>query len=220
MENEVMVYSYRLAYFGGTAPCYDNGVFSLAICKRDMRRVIGQQISAGKKSNIWVVAINGRGVEKDFTYDQINYIARIDRVETFATYFEKNTKRSDCIYEKSEEGLYESQGIRFKHKDSVAIHQEKYLCDRDWDIQHIKSENFVLISNTFTFMDSKDTSDKIKQIIGNENLAKSQGHKKVSITLKNEEQLLNIIEQSNNHGIQGAFKSYQKKGGCGKDKGI
>ena len=35
------IYSYRLTHFGGTAPCFEDDLLTLAICKRDMRRVIG-----------------------------------------------------------------------------------------------------------------------------------------------------------------------------------
>lgn len=43
--NNAYIYSYRLTHFGGTAPCYDGDYLSLAICKRDMRRVIGYRFN-------------------------------------------------------------------------------------------------------------------------------------------------------------------------------
>ena len=45
------IYSYRLTYFGGTAPCYDDDLLSLAICKRDMRRVMGRNFNADRNNN-------------------------------------------------------------------------------------------------------------------------------------------------------------------------
>jgi hypothetical protein len=57
------VYSYRLTTFGGAAPAYDNGLFSLAICKTDMRRVIGKRWHNEDKPNIWVIGINGKGLQ-------------------------------------------------------------------------------------------------------------------------------------------------------------
>ena len=59
-----LVYSYRLTNFSGTAPCMDNDSLTLAICKRDMRRVIGRQFIRGTDDTIWFMGIVGSGLAK------------------------------------------------------------------------------------------------------------------------------------------------------------
>ena len=94
--NNAYIYSYRLTHFGGTAPCYDGDYLSLAICKRDMRRVIGYRFNEIKNKaqndSIWIVGISGTQLSKNnkyFTADRIIYIAKITDVNTFPMFPKK-----------------------------------------------------------------------------------------------------------------------------------
>lgn len=225
MEKEILVYSYRITHFGGTAPCFDDGKFTLAICKRDMRRVIGKAMTANPNLEIWVIAINSKKLGNGFKADQINYVAKINEVVTFGEYFDSKIKRKDRIYKVCEEQTkYVSGGKSFEAIPNNGIHDEEYLHDRDWDIRknrEIKSEKYVLCSNEFKFISSEDESDCIKKIIGEDNLAKAVGHKHCEIDKKRSKKLSEIVNNDDNHGITDNLKKYQEEqGSCGKDKAI
>lgn len=118
------VYSYRLTYCGGTAPCFDKNLLSLAICKRDMRRVMGRRFETdrekGKQNTYWFIGIVGTELsnktvegtsEKPFKgrNGHILYIAKLDDVVPYEEYFTSNelyVNRKDHIYEESSEGSY------------------------------------------------------------------------------------------------------------------
>ena len=228
------IYSYRLTYFGGTAPCYDGNYLSLAICKRDMRRVIGYKFSAVKENNlkdsIWIVGIVGKALEKsnnDFTREDIIYIAKITSVKTFCEYFSdiKNA-RTDKIYIPDTNGQYQNQGKFFSPKANNNVHDDKFLWDRDWDEQHRNKEKFVLISQEYAFV-NKEQSNIIKTEIGknaNYKLAKGVGH--TWFECDNNSNIVTLFED-----IIGSAKNHNKNtlptsvrncaySGCGKDHAI
>ena len=223
----VFVYSYRITYFGGTAPCYDADCLSLAICKRDMRRVDGRRFLNNKNNDIfWIVGIVGKSLGEDENFknkdNDILYIAKIDDVKNYSDYFgNTEDKRSDKIYIPCDNGNREHNGVRFAHNGSE-IHSEEYLQDRDWDEAHkSKNEKYVLISNHYCFLDKTD-SETIKNIIGN-NLAKGVGHK-VAECSDDVTAVFKEILKHKQHGKLNLPESLRNnetsKRGCGKDKGI
>ncbi len=221
------VYSYRITYFGGTAPCYDADYLSLAICKRDMRRVVGRRFLNNKNNDIfWIVGIVGKSLGEDENFKDkagdILYIAKIDDVKNYSDYFgNTEDKRSDKIYIPCDNGNREHNSVRFVHNGSE-IHSDEYLQDRDWDEAHkSKNEKYVLISNHYCFLDKTD-SEKIKGIIGNR-LAKGVGHK-VAECSDDVTAVLEEILKHKQHGKLNLPESLRNnetsKRGCGKDKGI
>ena len=239
MENKAKtyVYSYRLTYFGGTAPCSDGDYLSLAICKRDMRRVIGER-KKGTNDRYWVIGIAGAGLQRansDFTREQIVYIAKIDKTCSYRDYFgdEKN-KRADKIYVecKNQKGKhYIDNGMMFKHYGGH-VHKRVDLQDRDWDITHQKDDakkRYVLIADEFAYLSEKD-SEEIRQCpMGtgkvDDLLAKGVGHR--WFVCENEEgaELLKRLERlvrTPNHGKGNVPLSVQQGtcGDCGKDKAV
>ena len=167
------IYSYRLTHFGGTAPCFDGGLLTLAICKRDMRRVIGNLYNSEKfkKENdeIWFLGIVGNALanEKGFENykDKIIYAAKVNEVVEFHNYYIKGNNRSDNIYEQtSNESVLISNKIGFKHKKGIDIHSEPELQSRDFDVDHPKSKKYVLKSKEYCFFSNLD-SETIKGII-------------------------------------------------------
>ncbi len=223
----VFIYSYRITYFGGTAPCYDSDYLSLAICKRDMRRVVGRRFLNNKNDDsFWIVGIVGKSLSDDENFTNkagdILYIAKVDDVKNYSEYFENTKeKRSDKIYIPCNNGNREHNGVRFAHSGSD-IHSDEYLQERDWDESHKnKNEKFVLISNHYCFLNKTD-SEKIKSIIGN-NLAKGVGHK-VTECSDDITVVFKEILKAKQHGISNLPESLRNnetiKRGCGKDKGI
>ena len=115
-END-LVYTYKEQWFNGFAPCFDNGLLSLACCKgskcgRGMRQSIGKHIS--KDRSIWVLSIAGNDITVNnpkyhntsmFNGKHINhqphqalYLAKIKEVITWDNYAKNYPNRKDCIY--------------------------------------------------------------------------------------------------------------------------
>ena len=229
------IYSYRLTYFGGTAPCYYKGLLSLTICKRDMRRMIGRGYLNNPQDTYWFIGIVGKGLISDskelsskYEAGQILYVAKVKNVVSFNHYFtyDKFKNRKDRIYEKSDNGEYPTKESdpSFRHVNNNDVHKEKYLQDRDWDVQHNSKETYSLISDEYVFLDSKTANSLEKIIRDNKNgvLAEKQGHRFFEV---NEDSpivsnLCEIISCANNHGINNLPNGFKESNlrGCGKDK--
>lgn len=236
------IYSYRLTYFGGTAPCYDDNRLSLAICKRDMRRVMGRGFKADKEKKLsnkyWFIGIVGKGLadsaDSAFKNDanSILYVAELSDVVDYADYFsdKQYRKRSDCIYEEASERIdcsYPKEGDRFfKHveKNISNVHIEPMLQDRDWDIVHGSRETYVLISDKYSFID-KNKSCEIKKAVNqcNGKLANGVGHTYFEVS--GDSPIIALLEgivenKKEHHGIKNLPVELQKMraSGCGKDK--
>lgn len=181
-EMMATIYLYRLTYFGGTAPCYDNNELTLSICKRDMRRVIGRRIKEDGEKDIWIAGVLGTGLSKEGTFQttgldvgDLIYIARVDDVVEFHEYFTKANKRKDCIYEPCADSELQSAGYCFSHKSKCDVHEAYDLQERDWDVKHKNHRKYVLKSNTYRFLDKED-SNLIKKDLKIE-IPKGVGHK-------------------------------------------
>ena len=240
--NKHFIYSYRLTYFGGTAPCYDENRLSLAICKRDMRRVMGRRFKADKEKKLsnkyWFIGIVGKelanSADSAFKNDAENilYIAEVSDVVDYADYFsdKQYKKRSDCIYEETSEniGSYPKEGDRFfKHIDKKIsdVHSEDDLQKRDWDVQHGSRETYVLISDKYAFIDRIKYSGRIKEAVNQckGKLANGVGHTYFEVSEDSEliDILEEIVKESNkHHGITNLPAEAKNKcaSGCGKDK--
>lgn len=230
------IYSYRLTYFGGTAPCYDGDFLSLAICKRDMRRMIGRNYNFDRKSNkdntYWFIGIVGSTLAKDKDSDfkgcagNILYVAKVTDVKDFSEYFSNPAykNRQDQIYEESPDGQYHTDGCDkyFKH-NGVKVHDDNIMLqERDWDVQHGSRENYVLISDRYSFIDDDSSIQIVNALNDDEKLAKGVGHSwfETDETSDLVKCLNKIIENQNDHGKRHLPKSIRtgSSGGCGKDK--
>ena len=229
------IYSYRLTYFGGTAPCYDDDLLSLAICKRDMRRVMGRNFNADRNNNqdntYWFIGIVGCGLADASNSifrgnaGEILYIAKLTDVIDFSDYFSnpKYKNRKDQIYKECKDGKYSTAGCQkwFEHTGSE-VHKEPDLQERDWDVQHGSKETFVLISKEYSFVDLS-MSKTIECLTEDGKLAKGVGHTwfETSDDSKMVKFLEEILSHANiKHGIENLPAEVQKDcaGGCGKDK--
>ena len=235
MKNNV-IYSYRLTYFGGTAPCYDNNLLTLAICKRDMRRVIGREFRKNRlKKTYWFIGIVGTGLEKssrsvfEGRAGTVLYIAKLKDVIDFSDYFSNPIfrKRLDRIYEESDDGDFGTTGNekRFKHVDcSISnVHCEKELQERDWDVAHCSKETFVLVSEEYSFIDPQLSNDLIESLSDGEKLANGVGHS--LFEAEDDSRIVCLM----NSIVNNAGKTHSKEKlpqvirdncnkGCGKDK--
>lgn len=88
------LYTYALTYDTGFAPCYDNGEFTLACCKPNLRA----NLCNNPAQDVWVMGY--RRVRGDEVYPV--YIAKIERVLCLEEYYDSGVydARADCIYSK------------------------------------------------------------------------------------------------------------------------
>ena len=150
------IYTYRLTDFTGFAPCYENNLLSLAICKSDMRRVIGSNYDNNPSDTFWFMGLVSNSLVYNYSYfscdkpGRVLFVAKINRIETYEEYFTKEEykNRKDQIYENCENGQYYTKGSkkRFRHVLDCDVHDCKEDQDRDWDKRHSSKENYVLLS--------------------------------------------------------------------------
>ena len=176
------VYTYRLTCFNGAAPCYDNNRLSLAICKRDMRRVIGNRFFNKKeeKPEIWMIGFVGKALAANEQFkgraDQVLYIARVTDVIDYHDCFGKDIskERTDNIYipcdETSTHPDFKSGGQWFRHISESTIHTEEWLQQRDFDITHTNSRKYVLLSDEYTFTNADESKEIRNLIINNDSI--------------------------------------------------
>ena len=83
------IFKYVITHDGGSAPCVENGLFSLCICKPKIRRVA--------KPGDWVIATGSK--VKVSKVPKIVFAAKITKKISMETYALENNKRLDSIYE-------------------------------------------------------------------------------------------------------------------------
>ena len=109
-DNDI-IYTYKEQAFNGFAPCFKNGMYSLACCKgakngKGMRQSICKAFESGK--NVWVMAIAACDIKRkdynisgiDYEPGDVIYLAKIDKVCTWDEYSSSinYSKRDDSYY--------------------------------------------------------------------------------------------------------------------------
>lgn len=100
-------YIYKCVVDDGGAPCVDEDVYSLTICKPYIRRT-------ARKGDL----IFAFGSNSDLIPNRLVYIAEVSRKVSGGKYFEEEEfrNRSDCIYERLNDG-------RIERKSSARYHE-------------------------------------------------------------------------------------------------
>ena len=111
INSEDIIYTYKEQVFTGFAPCFQDGIYSLACCKgamngKGMRQSICKTIDSGK--TVWVMAIAGCDIKHSnnntsgISYEPGDalYLARIDKICTWYEYstLDNYCKRKDSYY--------------------------------------------------------------------------------------------------------------------------
>ena len=104
-----LIYSYKEQWFTGFAPCFQNGIYSLACCKGNkktggMRHSVCENIESGNA--VWVISIAGRDIQSemhnrsgiDYRSGDAIYLAKIIKALTLEEYSANYSERSDAIY--------------------------------------------------------------------------------------------------------------------------
>lgn len=93
------LYTYIITSDNGQSPCYDNGIFTLACCKPQIRRIILQNYSKevkNKTADIWLC-----GIQRDNKNPFVVFLAKIDDVLRLEEYYGDDilySDRNDCHY--------------------------------------------------------------------------------------------------------------------------
>ena len=127
------IYSYILREDWGGAPCIENGLLSLAICKPAIRRTA--------KKGDWITMFAGAKIAGKGVRDRLYCMFEVSDVITMQEYGENHTNRMDCIFD---------QNLEYINK--IGIHGDKYLQERD-----LRGKN-VLLSTNFIFFGKMDNN--------------------------------------------------------------
>ena len=140
------LYMYRLTNDTGLAPCVDNGLLSLAVCK-------GGQIRNGKVCHTGLryrIGSNKDGYdpENDKVYvlgtykGKLLYLARVTQIKTMTEYYRDMAKgRTDHIYDVKNGLLVRNKKLR---KQEVHLETEKQIRDM--------AGEYVLLSDDFMYL--------------------------------------------------------------------
>lgn len=163
-END-LIYTYKEQWFTGFAPCFNDGIYSLACCKGrknggGMRNSICEKFEEGK--TIWVLGIAGTQIDcverngdhhncSKISYKpgDVIYLAKIGNTLTLKEYTEKYPQRKDAIYTLYEDKIVWNENI-----------------ERGGNNEH-NGERFRLTDCTLEYSDwcEKKIFNKLKQII-------------------------------------------------------
>ena len=101
-----LVFTYKERAFNGFAPCFDNGVYSLACCKgarngNSLRQNACEKFLSGK--TVWVLAIAAAKITDKgnntssiaYKHGDAIYLAKVDGVYTWKDYSDLHSDRKD-----------------------------------------------------------------------------------------------------------------------------
>ena len=97
------IYAYILPHDTGFAPCYTDGIWTLACCKPQIRaKIFNEHVDTGQ-NEFWVIGLQHEGsMRKDYTYPgvKVRYIAcaKVLRLEEYYKDDSLYRNRIDCIY--------------------------------------------------------------------------------------------------------------------------
>lgn len=104
-----LIYSYKEQVFTGFAPCFQNGIYSLACCKgakngKGMRQSVCKAIEDGR--TVWVLSIAAGDIKRhnksgiDYEPGDAIYLAKIDQICTWQEYSTSKefSRRDDAYY--------------------------------------------------------------------------------------------------------------------------
>ncbi len=195
------LYVYRLTSDTGLAPCVDNGLLSLAVCKGGKMR--GDKIiHTGLRHRIGVK--RDADYEKDKVYilgtyeNNVLYLARVTNVVTMTDYFSKMSKgRIDDIYD-----VVKGDLVRNKNLRKEDVHTEPTRRIKDF------AGEFVILSDDFTYLGR----DAVFSPLVDQYNARFQETKLYSGAIA--EKIVKECKKLSDGGKHMPHKPYGKNGGC------
>lgn len=177
-DNDI-VYSYKEPWFSGFAPCFQDGLYSLACCKgakdgNGMRQSICKNYEEFEKNgmlkNIWILSIAGKAIQDkghnessiSFCPEDALYLAKVKETYTWKEYVDNYPYRRDAIY------IWSSDKISRINGKETGIHEgeEDRLTDcalnhKNWSECRIFSElkQIIVTDEYYIFSPGQKVSD-------------------------------------------------------------
>ncbi len=128
-------YVYKMTADNGGAPCIEDGLLSLAICKPDIRS------TALPNANNWLFGFGGKDLGR-----RLIYIAEVTgKVESGGYYRQPEyASRKDCIYR--------WDGSRYAWKQGACFHLDGIEIDSDIGDAALADKGHVLLSTNFRYL--------------------------------------------------------------------
>jgi hypothetical protein len=135
-------YIYKCVVDDGGAPCIDDGLLSLCICK--------PMIRSTAREGDWIFAF---GSNDEKSVNRLAYIAEITRKLTKGQYYELDEfqKRGDCIYERS-------RTKKFRVRQNARFHGTQLGLAHDLGESPDYERANSLVSNNFRYFGAKGTA--------------------------------------------------------------
>jgi len=180
-----MIYSYLLVTDNGSAPCVQQNILSLAICKPRIRK--------SAKVGDYIIAFSSKSM-KISQNAKIIYIAKITNKLKLNKYYPEYKNRKDCIYD-----------------NNLTLIKNNYHnnCNIEKDI----NGKYVLISNEFIYFGNNfiNVPQKIKNMIPKYQGHMSKKNIEYETAFLNE---FNILQKKYGLGIKGQPIHSIKKNTC------
>jgi hypothetical protein len=135
-------YFYKMTADNGGAPCVENGLLSLAICKPEIR-------STAKKDDI-ILGFAAKSLSAD---NRLIYVARVTAKIEDGDYFksDKFSNRSDCIYRWTQGHFIIQDGAKF-HRSGANLQHDLGKAPK-----YVQAN--VLLSCEFSYFGANGTAD-------------------------------------------------------------
>ncbi len=104
------IYLYKMTIDNGGAPCVQNHLLSLAICKPVIRKTA--------KTGDWLLGVGGKSL-----HNRLIYMAEVTEIIEYGDYYSLGVYegRPDCIYEFNKEGKLQVRRNARYHHDGLSI---------------------------------------------------------------------------------------------------
>ena len=181
------LYTYIITVDNGKSPCYDDGTFTLACCKPQIRRKILQDKLECEKRGIPFPPVYLAGIRRDKKENRarVVFISEIDKVLKLEDYYDNEIylKRKDCKYHNVktifvDDKLPITLTKKFIKKACPQIHADEYNEHGGFSTVNKMSEQHcrdicggaVLLSSRFNhcndYEDKWKLTDKLEPVLG------------------------------------------------------
>jgi len=142
-----IIFSYRVAWDDGKAPCVDDGLLSLAICKSRLRGIIAKEQLKHVSHEYYLLGLCGK---RDLP--SILFYARLNSPTPIIDFYQWYTTRKDSLYSIDEQGTLKRN--------------QRYACVHAGGSSSDLSQPYVLTSDDFYYFGK--SAIKIPQLIADQ----------------------------------------------------
>jgi len=140
------IFLYKMTVDNGGAPCVQDNLLSLAICKPAIRRTA--------KTGDWLLGIGGKSL-----HGRLIYMAEVTETVDLGLYYSlsRYKERKDCIYEFNEEGKLQVRRDALYHEDGSSLARDVGTPDASGRYPSAR----VLLSRNFCYLGRNGTAESL-----------------------------------------------------------